>query len=326
MPKNFAIIGVGGYIAPRHLRAIKDTGNDLIYALDRSDSVGILDRFFEDVYFFKDFEIFEKYVEKHMRENGHQKIDYVSICTPNKYHDSQIRFALRIGANAICEKPIVLNPENLDALEELEKQAGKKIYTVLQLRLHPSIKNLKARIDNQPKDKRYNIDLTYITSRGRWYFASWKGNEEKSGGIATNIGIHFFDMLIWLFGNVTSYEVYHKDKKKMSGFLELEKADVRWFLSLDKDDLPEVARTDNKQTYRSITIDNEEIEFSDGFTELHTEIYNEILNGKGFGIKEARPSIKLAYELRHIDITKAEKEKMHPFLKEFLSKETNMVR
>ncbi len=313
MPYNFAIIGVAGYVAPRHLKAIKDTGNRLVAALDRCDSVGILDQFFDNVDFFTEFERFDRHAEKLRRKGEEKKIHYVSICSPNYLHDAHSRFALRIGAHAICEKPLVLNPWNLDALAELEKETGRKVYNILQLRVHPSILALKEKISKEPADKIHDIDLIYITSRGKWYFISWKGDISKSGGIATNIGIHFFDMLLWIFGNVKKNEVHYSDPMKMGGYLELEKARVRWFLSLDKNDLPEKAVTEGKPTYRSITVDGEEIEFSTGFTDLHTVVYREILSGKGFGIEDARPSITLTYEIRNSDTTGI-KDTSHPLL------------
>jgi UDP-N-acetyl-2-amino-2-deoxyglucuronate dehydrogenase len=281
---NFALIGVGGYIALRHLKAIKETGNKLVATLDPHDAVGILDKYFFDVDFFTEFERFDRHAEKLRRKKEDERIQYVSICSPNYLHDAHVRFALRIGADAICEKPLVLNPWNLDALAELEKETGKKIYNILQLRLHPNIILLKEKVEMDYSGKKYNINLTYITSRGKWYFVSWKGNIEKSGGIATNIGIHFFDILMWVFGNVKHHEVHYADSKKMAGYLELEKADVRWFLSLDKNDLPEILLKEGKTTHRSITVDGEEIEFSGGFEDLHTVMYREILTGKGFGI------------------------------------------
>lgn len=300
--KNFAITGVGGYIAPRHLQAIKDTGNRLIAALDINDSVGILDKYFPDASFFTEFERFERHLEHLKRVNHHEKIDYLSICTPNFLHDSHIRLALRVGADAICEKPLVLNPWNLDILEEIEKECGRKIFTILQLRVHPSLINLKKKIENEISlnpNKKYKVDLEYITSRGKWYDFSWKGNIEKSGGIATNIGIHLFDLLIWLFGKPIHSEVLLNDKRSMKGELELEHAFVNWFLSLNFSDLPHNVKQ-NVSTYRSIKIEDEEIEFTEGFTELHTEVYRRILNGeKGFGIEDARPSIELVYKIRN---------------------------
>ena len=311
--KNFAMIGVGGFVAPRHLKAIKDTNNKLICALDKSDSVGIMDSFSENVFFFTEFERFDRYAEK-IKRDKEKKIDYVSICSPNYLHDAHVRFALRIGADAICEKPIVLNPWNLEALKDLEKETGKKIYTILQLRLHPSILKIKEQVEKASSDKKYEIDLTYITSRGRWYHSSWKGDESKSGGVATNIGIHFFDMLLWIFGDLKHHELYDSDKKKMSGYLELEKANIRWFLSIDKNDVPENLRKEGKRTFRSILIDEEEVEFSDGFEDLHTRMYEEILAGRGLGIEEARPAINLLHEIRNANAVESGTNKMHPFL------------
>ena len=299
--KKFALIGAAGYIAPRHMKAIKDTGNILLAALDRCDSVGIIDQYFPEADFFTEFERFDRHIDK-LRRSGN-KIDYVSICSPNYLHDAHIRFALRNDADAICEKPLVLNPWNLDALEEIERETGRKVYNILQLRVHPSIIALKKRIGEEYKnrDKKYNIDLTYITSRGKWYFISWKGDLSKSGGVATNIGIHFFDMLMWIFGKVKHHEVHYSEPlKKMAGYIELEKANVRWFLSVDYNDLPEEIKNRGQRTYRSITFDGEEIEFSGGFTDLHTEVYKDILNGGGFGIEDARPSIELVYQIRNI--------------------------
>jgi UDP-N-acetyl-2-amino-2-deoxyglucuronate dehydrogenase len=298
MSKNFALIGAAGYIAPRHLQAIKDTGNVLIAALDRSDSVGILDRFFPDSAFFTEFERFDRHVEKLRRQSEDKRVHYVSIASPNYLHDAHIRFALRVGADAICEKPLVLNTWNADALSELEKETGKRVYTVLQLRLHPSIIALKERIAKEKSTKKYDIELTYITSRGLWYDVSWKGDVHKSGGIATNIGIHFFDMLLWIFGPLQKQVVHLANDKKMSGFFELEKARVRWFLSLDRSDLPSELKASAKTTYRSLTLNSEKFEFSDGFSDLHTEVYRQVLAGKGFGIDAARPSIELAHEIR----------------------------
>lgn len=311
--KNFALIGVAGYIAPRHLQAIKETGNRLIAALDKNDSVGILDRYFDEVAFFTEFERFDRHAEKLRRAGGEGKIDCVSICTPNYLHDAHIRFALRIGADAVCEKPLVLNPWNLDALSQMEAETGKRIYTILQLRVHPAIIALKERVASDTSNRRYAIDLTYITSRGNWYDVSWKGDESKSGGVATNIGIHFFDMLIWIFGKTNRVEVHHTDAHKSAGFLELERADVRWFLSLDKKDLPNEVLVKDISTYRSITLDGEGIEFSEGFTDLHTIIYKQTLSGGGFGIEDARDSINLAHQIRHAEPVRSAGN-CHPFL------------
>lgn len=295
--KNFAIIGIGGYIAIRHLRAIKDTGNILLASLDPSDSVGTIDSYFPDSHFFVEFERFDRHVDK-LRRSGVQ-LDYVSICSPNYLHDSHIRFALRSGASAICEKPLVLNPWNIDALSEIEKEYEKKIYNILQLRLHPVLIDLKNKIANGPPDAIHDLDLTYITSRGNWYFASWKGDVQKSGGIATNIGVHFFDMLTWIFGKVKNNIVHVLKPDKASGYLELEKARVRWYLSLDYKDLPAHVKQKGNRTYRSIVMDNQEIEFSEGFTDLHTKSYEEILAGKGFGLSEAKTSIDIVYQIRN---------------------------
>jgi UDP-N-acetyl-2-amino-2-deoxyglucuronate dehydrogenase len=294
--KNFALIGAAGYIAPRHLQAIKDTGNNLVAALDKFDSVGIMDSFFPKADFFTEFERFDRHIEK-LRRNG-QQIDYVSICSPNYLHDSHIRFALRHKADAICEKPLVLNPWNVDALEEIEKETGKRVFTILQLRLHPNIIQLKKEVEEAPADKIFDVNLTYITSRGKWYHHSWKGDEAKSGGIATNIGIHFFDMLLWVFGPVkkSTIELYEDDRA--AGSLELNRARVKWMLSINEEHLPVDVKQKGKRTFRSLKMDGKEIEFSDGFTDLHTKSYSEILAGRGFGLKDARPSIELAHEIR----------------------------
>ncbi len=296
-PKNFGIIGVAGYIAVRHLHAIKETGNNLLASLDKFDSVGRIDSYFPESDFFVEFERFDRHFDK-LKRTG-TKIDYVSICSPNYLHDSHIRFALRHQAEAICEKPIVLNPWNIDALQEIENETGRKIYTVLQLRLHPKILELREKIRNGPKDKIYDIDMTYITSRGNWYSISWKGDIQKSGGVATNIGIHFFDMLSWIFGDTRKNIVHISKPDKAAGYLELENARVRWFLSLDYNDIPDSAKKTGKRTFRSITVNGEEIEFSEGFGDLHTLTYREILAGRGFGLKEARQSVETAYTIRN---------------------------
>lgn len=295
--KNFALIGAAGYIAPRHLKAIKDTGNDLVAAYDPFDSVGIIDSYFPGADFFVEFERFDRHISKLQRKN-HQ-VDYVSICSPNYLHDSHIRFGLRIGADVICEKPLVLNPWNAEALMELEEETGKRVNNILQLRLHPNIIKLKEQIDNGPADKIYDFDLTYITSRGNWYYTSWKGDISKSGGIATNIGIHFFDMLNFLFGKVQKNVVHLHTHDRAAGYLEFTRARVRWFLSINAETLPPQALAKNMRTYRSMTLEGQEIEFSDGFTDLHTKSYEQILAGKGFGLKEALPSIEIAYQIRH---------------------------
>jgi UDP-N-acetyl-2-amino-2-deoxyglucuronate dehydrogenase len=295
--KNFALIGAAGYIAVRHMKAIKETNNNLIAALDKFDSVGIIDSYFPEADFFTEYERFDRHFDK-LKRNG-TKIDYVSICTPNYLHDSHIRFALRQQSDAICEKPLVLNPWNLDALSIIEKETGKKIYNILQLRLHPNIIKLKEEVEKGPKDKIYDIDLNYITSRGNWYFQSWKAELSKSGGIATNIGVHFFDMLTWIFGNVKLNTVHLSDNKKAAGYLQLEKARVRWFMSLDYNSVPEEQQKNGLRTFRSITVDGKEIEFSGGFTDLHTQSYQEILKGNGFGLEEARKSIQIVYTIRN---------------------------
>lgn len=294
--KNFALIGAGGYIAPRHMKAIKETGNRLIAALDKNDSVGILDSYFPEANFFTEFERFDRHLEKLKRQGI--KTDYVSICSPNYLHDAHIRFGLRIGADAICEKPLVLNPWNIDALEEIEHETGNRVYTILQLRLHPAIIALKEKIAAAPKDKKFNIDLTYITSRGNWYHASWKGDIQKSGGIATNIGVHFFDMLIWIFGDVKQNIVSKHTSDTAAGVLELERANVTWMLSINEAMLPEDVRKEGKRTYRLLNIDGEEFEFSEGFTELHNISYANILAGKGFRLGETRKAIQLVHDIR----------------------------
>ena len=295
--KNFAMIGVAGYVAERHLRAIKDTGNNLVVALDKFDSVGIMDSYFPDASFFVEFERFDRHIEK-LKRKKKINLDYISICTPNYLHDSHIRMALRSGANAICEKPLVLNPWNLDALEDIEKEYGREVNTILQLRLHPSIIALKKKIDNGPKDKIYDVDLTYLTSRGNWYYTSWKGDISKSGGIATNIGIHFYDMLSWVFGKVKHNTVHIHTHDRAAGYLEFEKAKVRWFLSINDIVLPEEIKKKGQRTYRSITVDGEEVEFSDGFFDLHTKSYQNIIDGIGFGLDDARQSIDIVHDIR----------------------------
>jgi UDP-N-acetyl-2-amino-2-deoxyglucuronate dehydrogenase len=304
--KNFAITGVAGFVAPRHLEAIRATGNRLVAACDPHDSVGLLDRYAFDVRFFTEIERFDRHLEKLRRGPQDERIDFLSICTPNYLHDAHIRMALRVGADAICEKPIVINPWNLDALQELEQETGRHVCTILQLRLHPALIALKKRITEDDPAHRYQVNLTYMTSRGRWYQVSWKGAKERSGGLATNIGIHFFDMLIWLFGPVRRSRVHTRDEWRTGGTLELERADVSWFMSADPGDLPFEAITGKKTTFRSITVDGEEVEFSEGFTELHTRSYEEILAGRGFGIDDARPSIELAHRVREEPLTPRE--------------------
>ena len=294
--KNFALIGAGGYIAPRHMKAIKDTGNNLVAALDKNDSVGILDSYFPEADFFTEFERFDRHLEKLKRLGT--KIDYVSVCSPNYLHDAHIRFGLRIGADVICEKPIVLNPWNIDALEEIEKETGGRVFTILQLRLHPAIIALKQKIDAAPAGKKYTVDLQYITSRGHWYHTSWKGDITKSGGIATNIGVHFFDMLMWVFGEVKENNVTQHTTTTASGNLELEKATVNWMLSIDVNTLPAEVRAAGKRTFRTLTIDGDAFEFSEGFTELHTQSYHDIMAGKGFPMSESKRAIELVHKIR----------------------------
>ena len=295
--KNFALIGVGGYIAPRHLKAIKDTGNTLLSAYDKNDSVGIMDSYFPNTSFFTEQELFDRHNTKLIASGTN--IDYISICTPNYLHDAHIRYGLRLGATVICEKPVVLNPWNIDALENVERQEGHQAYTIFQLRLHESIVALKKTIENGPKDKIYDIDLTYITPRGYWYYSSWKGDVRKSGGVATNIGVHFYDMLTWIFGPVKNSVVHISTHDRVAGFLQLQNANVRYFLSINGDTLPQHVVEEGGKTYRSILIDGQEFEFSSGFTELHTTSYQKILNGEGFRISEARNAIDIVYNIRN---------------------------
>ena len=300
--KNFALIGAGGYIAPRHMKAIKDTGNNLIAALDKNDSVGILDSYFPEADFFTEFERFDSHLEKLKRQG--KKIDFVSVCSPNYLHDAHIRFGLRIGADVICEKPIVLNPWNIEALQEIEKETGNQVFSILQLRLHPAIIALKEKIDSGAAGKKYTVDLQYITSRGHWYHTSWKGDMSKSGGIATNIGVHFFDMLMWIFGPVKENTVNMHSQVTASGKLELEKATVNWMLSIDVNTLPEAVKAAGKRTYRTLTIDGDAFEFSEGFTELHTTSYANIIAGNGFPLTENLRAIELVHEIRNFGINK----------------------
>lgn len=313
--KNFAITGVAGYVAPRHLKAIKETGNRLAAALDPHDSVGILDSFFPNASFFKEFERFDRHLEKLKRESPDKAIDYLTICAPNFLHDAHIRLALRLGADAICEKPLVLNPWNLDALAQIELETGKKVYNILQLREHKSAKALKAKVENEKSNTKYNITLNYITTRGQWYDHSWKGDIEKSGGVATNIGVHFFDLLTWIFGKVQHNHLYIKETRRVAGMLELEKANVEWFLSLEKNDLPPEAAKRGLRTYRSLTINNEEFNFSNGFTDLHTKVYEQILNGKGYGIEDARQSIEIVNNIRNAEVKSSAHDEPHLILR-----------
>lgn len=294
--KRFALIGAAGFIAPRHMKAIKDTGNTIIAALDKFDSVGILDSYFPDADFFTEFERFDRHIEK-LRMNE-MPIDFVSVCSPNYLHDSHIRFGLRNHADVICEKPLVLNPWNIDSLVNAEKEFGKKVYNIFQLRLHPAIIALREQIHNAPKDKVYDVDLTYITSRGKWYYTSWKGDLQKSGGIATNIGVHFYDMLAWIFGGLKKNIVHKHEHDRAAGYLEFEKARVRWYLSINYENIPVEVRNTGKRTFRSMSVDGEAFEFSEGFTELHTQSYQHILAGNGFPLMEAKTAIEIVHDIR----------------------------
>jgi len=311
---SFALIGAAGYVAPRHMKAIQAIGGDLKVAYDPNDSVGILDSYFPDAHFFTEFERFDRHVDKLKRK--HEMIDYISICSPNHLHDAHCRFAMRSGADAICEKPLVLNPWNIDGLAEIERDTGRKISTILQLRLHPAIKALRERFATS--NRRHKVDLTYVASRGRWYYASWKGEDAKSGGVATNIGVHFFDMLSFLFGDVKRNEAYLREPERAAGFLECARADISWFLSVDRNDLPAEVRG-KKPSFRSITVDGEEIEFSDGFTDLHTRSYEQIMAGKGFGLDEVRPSIEIVSAFRSAPILPG-REWRHPAMRKASAK------
>ncbi|WP_207063720.1 Gfo/Idh/MocA family protein [Motiliproteus sp. SC1-56] len=311
--KQFALIGAAGYIAPRHMKAIKETGNNLTAALDPNDSVGIIDSYFPEAHFFTEFERFDRHIDKLRRESGDCGVDYVSICSPNYLHDSHMRFALRSGADAICEKPIVLNPWNIDGLLEIERDTGRKVNTILQLRVHPAIIALREKIRKAASSQKYEVDLTYITSRGNWYLQSWKGDEKKSGGIATNIGVHFYDMLHFLFGELQDNQVYLREETRAAGFLEYQNARVRWFLSCDFNDIPTSVKEQGQRTFRSITVDGEEIEFSGGFTDLHTRSYEEILAGRGYGLEENRVAIETVATIRNAPL-KAAGAQAHPFI------------
>jgi len=312
-PKRFALIGVAGYVAPRHLKAIKDTGNELVAAADPHDSAGILDQSFPNARFFVEIERFDRHLEKLRRQDEGARVDVLSICSPNYLHDAHVRLGLRVRADILCEKPLVINPWNLDQLVELEQEFGRRVSTVLQLRVHPSIVELKQRLDAESHPARKDVCLTYVTPRGRWYGTSWKGSPGKSGGVAMNIGIHFFDLLMWLFGPVEKNRVHLAQPDKMAGRLELERASVRWFLSLDPADLPPGYDRTGNRAFRSITIDGDEVEFSTGFADLHTRVYEETLAGRGFGIDDARPSIQLVHDVRHADVT-APTADAHPLL------------
>jgi UDP-N-acetyl-2-amino-2-deoxyglucuronate dehydrogenase len=316
--KNFALIGAAGYIAPRHMQAIKATGNNLIAALDPNDSVGIIDSHFPDADFFTEFERFDRHLDKLRRGNHDRRVSYVSICSPNYLHDSHMRFALRTGADAICEKPLVLNPWNIDGLLEIEKDTGHKVNTILQLRVHPAILALRDKVLQEKRATKHEVDLTYITSRGHWYLQSWKGDMKKSGGIATNIGVHFFDMLHFVFGELQENRVHHSSDTKAAGYLEYANARVRWFLSVDVEDVPQAQLDAGQRTYRSITVDGEEIEFSGGFTDLHIRSYQEILAGRGFGLEENRTAITTVAAIRNAQPLGLQGD-YHPFLNRHLT-------
>lgn len=300
--KNFAITGVAGFVAGRHLKAISDTGNRLVAAVDPHDAVGVLDRYAFDVRFFTEFERFDRHLEKLRRGSEEERVHYLSICSPNYLHDSHMRLALRVGADAICEKPLVINPWNLDGLQELESETGNRVYTVLQLRLHPALIAFREKLLASPP-RRHQVQLSYLTARGRWYDVSWKGVDERSGGIVTNIGIHFFDLLVWLFGPVQDADVHLLEKKRAGGNLTLQNADVEWYLSAESVDLPFTPQPGSKTTFRAITVDGEQLEFSEGFTDLHTRVYEEVLAGRGYGIDDARPSIELSHRIRNAPVT-----------------------
>ncbi|MEO1271065.1 MAG: Gfo/Idh/MocA family oxidoreductase [Myxococcota bacterium] len=312
--KNFAIIGVGGYVAPRHLKAIHDTGNNLLAAVDPNDSVGVLDRYFPQTRFFTEIERFDRHLEKLRRRSDPERIDYISVCSPNYLHDAHVRLALRVHANAICEKPLVVSPWNIDQLAEIEMETGNKVFTVLQLRLHPPLVALKAKLEAQQNRERAEVLLTYVTRRGPWYLRSWKGSQAKSGGLAMNIGIHFFDLLLWIFGQPERVELHLNEPKKMAGLVELEWARVRWFLSVDEHDRPESYIAANKPAFRSITINGDELDFSDGFTDLHTRVYEDVLSGGGFGLDDARPSIELVHQIRNSEVSSPNRQEGHPML------------
>lgn len=313
MTANFAITGAAGYIAPRHLRAIRDTNNKLVAAVDPKDSVGILDQFSFEVPFFTEIERFDRHLEKLRRGPEAHRVNYLSVCSPNYLHDAHCRLGLRVGADVICEKPLVINPWNIDRLAELENETGHRIYSVLQLRVHPKLVALREKIQAQAIHGQHNVELTYITARGPWYSTSWKGNPEKSGGVLVDIGIHFFDLLVWLFGPSFGHKIHVQEPRRASGFLDLEKAKVRWFLSVNPQDLPFPLEVGKRTTYRSITVDDHEIEFSDGFTDLHTRIYENVLEGKGFGLTEARKSIEYVFHLRNAALSPID-ELSHPFV------------
>ena len=315
--KNFALIGAAGYIAPRHMQAIRATGNQLVAALDPNDSVGIIDSYFPETNFFTEFERFDRHIDKLRRSNNNKRIDYVSICSPNYLHDSHMRFAMRSGADAICEKPLVLNPWNIDGLKEIERESGHKINTILQLRLHPAIIALREQVNNVVNTSKHEVDLSYITSRGNWYLQSWKGDSNKSGGIATNIGIHFFDMLHYVFGDLQENFVHYSSDTAAAGYLEYKKARVRWFLSVNAEDIPSAQLTIGQRTFRSITVDGQEVEFSGGFADLHNRSYEEILAGRGFGLSENRCAIDTVADIRRAKPAGLQGD-CHPFIRRYL--------
>jgi UDP-N-acetyl-2-amino-2-deoxyglucuronate dehydrogenase len=317
--KNFALIGAAGYIAPRHLQAIHDTGNRLVAAVDPHDSVGILDRYFPDARFFTEIERFDRHLERLRRERRSERVDFVSVCSPNYLHDAHCRLGMRIHADVVCEKPLTINPWNIDALAELEPEFGQRVYTILQLRLLPVLQELKHRVEAERPRQRARLCLSYITRRGAWYQTSWKGDPAKSGGVLMNIGVHFFDLLLWMFGACKHSEVHYASDEKIAGFLELDWADVTWFLSVDRADLPAGYVEQGRPAYRSLSLNGREIEFSEGFTELHTAAYREILAGRGFGLADARPSVELVYALRSAEATLAYPERAHPLLKQTLT-------
>jgi len=314
MPKNFALIGVAGFIAPKHLKAIRETGNQLVAAMDPHDAVGIMDNHFPEASFFTEIERFDRFLEKQRRSKDGTPVDYVSVCTPNYLHDAHCRLALRTAAHAICEKPLVTNPWNLDQLRELEQEHQKRVYSVLQLRLHPDLIRLKKDMDNaSASSDRKNIVLTYVTRRGKWYHQSWKGDHERSGGVAMNIGVHFFDFLTWIYGRPQRSFLHLNQPARMAGVLELEKARVRWFLSVDANDLPPTIHQEGPHAYRSLTVDSKEINLSEGFTDLHTAVYRDILAGGGFGIEDSQPAIELVYQIRTSTVV-TPNETAHPYI------------
>jgi UDP-N-acetyl-2-amino-2-deoxyglucuronate dehydrogenase len=311
--RNFALIGCAGYIAPRHMKAVRDTGNRLVAAVDRHDSVGVLDAYAPDARFFSEIERFDRHIEKLRRSGEETRVHYISICSPNYLHDAHVRLALRVHADAICEKPLVISPWNLDALQQLESEYGNRVYTVLQLRLLPALIKLREAWAGRPAGHRADVELTYVTRRGPWYLVSWKGDEEKSGGLAMNIGVHFYDLVGWIFGRCHEAEVHLKTRERMAGTLELERARVRWFLSIDAADLPASVRAANGSAFRSIRVDGAEVDFTEGFADLHTRVYEEILAGRGIGIEEARASVQTVHNVQRAEVTRP-RDNAHPYL------------